>query len=743
MQYDPVQNNFLFLEEDLSDIGLPFPSPPLPRNGRQYHTHTTKGTTTGGRKRRGSLEPGDQNKEQTDNQREENKIEEIVGGSSEEHLRVKVRSIGPLIANKVKHWASKLQSKDREIIGKGGFDSDDNDDDADDGVIDICIRDRTYLDEILDSQYNSDGAAIDRSDNENSNNVLNWPRNSHSPSPSFADSQGTFLTGNKDLNLSHAEVNIDHQFQTGNSLHDHKFKHQQYQSKYIGVPQSETPVITQTKPRTTGATMANSGLLQSHNIVTTEPSETLQMLDDKLLKNLQTLIRAKQQMKRVQRPTNTVTVNKLRKRLTTIANKKLQSIKVIQKFIEEFSQWEEGSADLLNPDLAETLPTFGTPGNSYSNADNDTRTIVQMVNSVFLQDIKLQRNVAQTIKRMVDSLEYISLKESELHTDGKNYLNDYKKYNALKAKKGPTHLETVFSLERLATTEQVYNSLRRNFQRTISVTMRQQFQALSYEYYESSEALKFAATNSIKSFLSSLEAKDFNAFTLELETLRAKRETKQQCCDVKQRVNNSQTKWEELKTGITECNDSLLKEICEILPVRDSAVEERVNTRGKDTSQFVADRIQPSLNFKTGLDVTYMSETPSINEGEQQQEQVQVEERESWERTLKPDTVRGEERRVATPQPQLTPETRSHGHIHKSLSPEIDSKRHSVTSDYHDGRGLRDKNENIIHMYNEFSKATPTPVGNMSSFSVLVNGDGLHLSARTANLEENIWDQDE
>ena len=742
MQYDPVQNNFLFLEENLSDIGLPFPSPPLPRNGRQHRPHTTKGTIIGGKRYRDSLEPGDQNKEQINNQDEENRMEETASGSSEEHLRVRVKSIGPLIANKVKHWASKLQSKDRDLIEQGGIDIDNDDDDD---VVDICIRDRSYLDEILDSQYNSDNAAINKGNiEENNNNVLNWQRNSRTPSPSFADSQGTFLTGNKDLNLSPAEVNTDHQVHMGNFLDSHKFKHQRYQSKHLGVPQFDTPIITQTRPKTTGSAMANSGLPLNHNIKAVEPSETLQMLDAKLLQNLQTLIRAKQQMKRVQRPTNTITVNKLRKRLTTIANKKLQSIKVIQKFIEEFAQWEEGSADLLNTDLGGTPPTFGTPGNSHSNFDNDTRTIVQMVNSVFLQDIKLQRNVAHTIKQMVDSLEYISLKESELHTDGKNYLNDYKKYNALKAKRGPTHLETVFSLERLATTEQVYNSLRRNFQRTISVTMRQQFQALSYEYYESSEALKFAATNSIKSFLSSLEAKDFNAFTLELETLRAKRETKQQC-DVKQRVDNNQTKWEELKTGITECNDSLLREICEILPVRDSAVEEGVNSGGKDRSQFVDDKIQPSLNFKTGLDVTYMSETPSINEGGQQQEPVQVQEqeRESWENTVEPDALRGEERCVVTPPPPLRPETRSHGHIHKSLSIEIDSKHHNVSSDYREGRGLRDKNENISHTYNEFSKLTPTPVGNISSFSVLVNDDGLHLSARTANLEENIWDQEE
>lgn len=276
--------------------------------------------------------------------------------------------------------------------------------------------------------------------------------------------------------------------------------------------------------------------------------------------------------------------NKLRKRLYAIATRKEAEIKSIKKFLKDINHWSD------NP--------------LFNNDTNDTKLVIKQINILFSQDLVFQDNIAKQLKSMINNLEYVALKETDLINDHKKLLQEHKKYNNIKVKRGENHPETSFSLERVLTAEHVYESLKKSFQKTISITMRQLFQELSYEYYSNCEDLKNVSSNLIQDFMMSLEVNNFQKFNNQLDQLRRRRSQKiWSQFSVEDKKNP--IKWENMKTGIYEKNDSLLQNIYKNLP------------KDYTLSQLQNSQSQPNLDFKTGLESTYLhneDNTDSRNE---------------------------------------------------------------------------------------------------------------------------------
>lgn len=240
-----------------------------------------------------------------------------------------------------------------------------------------------------------------------------------------------------------------------------------------------------------------------------------------------------------------VTCNKLRKRLDGIANKKQVEVKHMRKFINDINQWNN------NP--------------LFQNDSTDTNLVIRQITTLFMQDIKYQENIINQLKAIVNNLEYIALKETDLINDHKRLIQQNKKYNHVKLKKGDFHPETNFSKDRLLTAEHLYESMKTSFQKNISITMRQLFQDLSYEYYSCSEDMKLVTSGLIKDFMMSLETRDYQKFTDQLENLRKKRDVKV-WSNFSNEDKQNRIKWENLRTGVYEKNDSLLQDIYKNIP---------------------------------------------------------------------------------------------------------------------------------------------------------------------------------
>ncbi|SMN22720.1 similar to Saccharomyces cerevisiae YHR184W SSP1 Protein involved in the control of meiotic nuclear division and coordination of meiosis with spore formation [Maudiozyma saulgeensis] len=241
----------------------------------------------------------------------------------------------------------------------------------------------------------------------------------------------------------------------------------------------------------------------------------------------------------------TISSNKLRKRLDMIANKKQNEVKYIKKFITDINHWSN-------------IPLF-------QNDINDTHLVIRQITTLFSQDVQYQENIIKQLKAIVNDLEYVALKENDLINDHKKLIQEHKRYNNIKLKKGINHPETSFSLERVITAEHLYESMKVSFQKIISITMRQLFQDLSYEYYSNSEDMKIISSSLIKEFMMSLESHNFQKFNNQLEQLKRKRNEKvwsQFSIEDKQ----NPIKWENIKSGIYEKNDSLLQDIYKNLP---------------------------------------------------------------------------------------------------------------------------------------------------------------------------------
>ena len=263
----------------------------------------------------------------------------------------------------------------------------------------------------------------------------------------------------------------------------------------------------------------------------------------------------------------------LRKRLNAVAEKKEAEIKQIKRFITELNQWS------VNP--------------LFQNDKNDTQMVIEQISILFSQDIIYQTCVAKQVRDIARNLEYISLKESELVSDHKRLIQTHKHYSSIKVRKGEEHPETNFSLERLLAAEHSYMILKNSFQKTISITMREMFQNLSYEYYSNSEDMKQVSSDLIRDFMTSLEGSNFHKFHNQLDNIRRRR-TEKKWSQFSPEERKNPAKWENIKSGIYEKDDTLLQNIYQNVPnicstnalFQKSANEPDVQSFGDDENDF-------------------------------------------------------------------------------------------------------------------------------------------------------------
>ncbi|CCF56459.1 hypothetical protein KAFR_0B01600 [Kazachstania africana CBS 2517] len=264
-----------------------------------------------------------------------------------------------------------------------------------------------------------------------------------------------------------------------------------------------------------------------------------------------------------------VTCQQLRKRLLNVALKKEAESKSINKFLKDLNNWGENS--LIKDD------------------SGDTESVLKEINDLFTKDQQLQFEISNKIKDLSKNLEYIALQEGELIKVGKHLVRDHKKYLYIKERKGDNFTQINFLLDKISYSATSYNAIRTCFQDKIRINMRELFQKLSYDYYEHAADLKEASKEAVRHCLAALEANDVENFTPQLEELRRRRVEKLwSTLSPEERANPR--KWENIKNGIYDCNDSLLKEIYKSLPV------------DYTPSPLLLHTEQPSLNFKTGLE---------------------------------------------------------------------------------------------------------------------------------------------
>lgn len=235
----------------------------------------------------------------------------------------------------------------------------------------------------------------------------------------------------------------------------------------------------------------------------------------------------------------------LRKRLMAIADKKEADVKQIKRFIADLNQW------CVNP--------------IFQNDSNDTQMVIEQISILFSQDIIHQTCIAKQVRDIAKNLEYVTLKESELVSDHKRLMQIHKQYSSVKTRRGEDHPETNFSLERLLAAEHAYTILKNSFQRTISITMREMFQNLSYEYYTNSEDMKTVSSDLIRDFMMSLGVNNFHKFNSQLDNIRKKR-TEKRWSQFSPEDRKNPVKWDNLKSGFYERDDTLLQNIYQNVP---------------------------------------------------------------------------------------------------------------------------------------------------------------------------------
>ncbi|CCC70688.1 hypothetical protein NCAS_0F02040 [Naumovozyma castellii] len=238
-----------------------------------------------------------------------------------------------------------------------------------------------------------------------------------------------------------------------------------------------------------------------------------------------------------------VTLNSLKKRLVAISQRKIETCKENKKFLGDLSYW----------------------GTHNISTEYDTARLVREVQELFNQDLIFEQNIVSALNKLIVALEFVAKRESELISERKILQSDIKKYQKSKDKRGEYNEETRFLLEKLHSTQNHFENIKVLYQKGISVTTRKLFKDLGVEYYDRASDLKEASSRFIINSLSTLENVNPEDFEQELDDLRRRRIYRVwQKLTPNDKINSR--KLENIKTGVYDCNDSLLKDIYKKLP---------------------------------------------------------------------------------------------------------------------------------------------------------------------------------
>ncbi|KAL3230970.1 Sporulation-specific protein 1 [Nakaseomyces bracarensis] len=243
-----------------------------------------------------------------------------------------------------------------------------------------------------------------------------------------------------------------------------------------------------------------------------------------------------------------VNLQLIKRRITTIASKRNDLLKAERKLLRDLKTWEK------NPYLSETV----TPG------------LVEDVCTMFTQDLEFEQRLAQALKLLADTLGIVSKRESDLITAKKDLNNALLKYNKVKEKKTENEEEIQLLKEKVITFQQSLEVIQFHYDQSVAIYARKQFNNYSIELYETCSDLRDHAERFIKNSFGELERTNADCFTEDLENLRRRR-AQQYWSTLAPEERRNPIKWENLKSGVYEQEDPLLKAIYKSLPTTYSA----------------------------------------------------------------------------------------------------------------------------------------------------------------------------
>lgn len=291
-----------------------------------------------------------------------------------------------------------------------------------------------------------------------------------------------------------------------------------------------------------------------HNLINKPISQILK--DPSILSNLSSSIHAKN-----------VTLRSVTKRINSIANKKNETFKLIQKFLRDLLLWGQNS----------------------STENADSIALVNEIQELFQMDLILEQKISEKLKQLTKELEYICMRQDELSMGKKNLLTALKKYDYSKNKKGEDKEETNLLKEKVIAQEKSYDTYKTHYQYAVSITARQIFKEIGIEYYERATDLKEATGNYLKKTLQKLETNNGESFVKDLEKLRVVRAERNWSKLNSEEKNNPQS-WINLISGKYDGNDTLMRKICEGLPQAYTPIPKNIPLK------------PPKLSFQSGLE---------------------------------------------------------------------------------------------------------------------------------------------
>ncbi|CAI4053609.1 hypothetical protein SUVZ_15G3400 [Saccharomyces uvarum] len=234
----------------------------------------------------------------------------------------------------------------------------------------------------------------------------------------------------------------------------------------------------------------------------------------------------------------TVTLQTIKRRIDYISAKKKEVWKTEEKFLKDILMWLQSS-------------NFEDP---------DTISLIHEIEKVFEQDILFEQNISDCLRDISNNFEYICVRETQLINEGNILKNDLKKYAKSREHKGEKHEDTEVFREKVISSQKSFDVVKRHYKHAISITTRQLFMNLAFEYYENCSDMKDVSRKYLQESLSTLQTIDTLGFSEELERIRKRRFDKFWAKANPDPTNNIQ-KFVNMRTGVAGFNDSLMNHL--------------------------------------------------------------------------------------------------------------------------------------------------------------------------------------
>ncbi|CAI4526920.1 CEQ_1a_G0023910.mRNA.1.CDS.1 [Saccharomyces cerevisiae] len=280
----------------------------------------------------------------------------------------------------------------------------------------------------------------------------------------------------------------------------------------------------------------------------------------------------------------TVTLQTIKKRIDCISAKKKEVWKTEEKFLKDILMWLQSS-------------NFEDP---------DTISLIHEIEKIFEEDIHFEQNVSDCLKEISNNFEYICMRETQLINEGNILKNDLKKYAKAREHKGEKHEDTEVLREKVISSQKSFDVTKRHYKHAISITTRQLFMNLAFEYYENCSDMKDISRKYLQESLSTLQTIDTLSFSEELEKIRKRRFDKFWAKANPDPTNNIQ-KFVNMRTGVAGFNDSLMNHLYGKLSFGVAPVEEELQNsqpEHTDVPENVWNEVLSDYNSMDGNPIT-------------------------------------------------------------------------------------------------------------------------------------------